>query len=694
MSLVKRLVNLAIHNHYTTEKGKSQWGWLGKIFLAATLVAGFATAATAPIPISDNLHNADGSLANGTIYISNPTFQDSTNSTVAANTIQTKVVNGVVSVSLVPTTNAITPNVFYSVTYAMLNGPPVYSTREFWAVPPPNTGGCTTTCSLGSVRVAPFTSFPGLMRVVNGGTGDTTLAAHGVLVGEGSSPVNVTSAGTVGECLMSNGASADPTYQNCLTVGVTAIGSGTNGYVEYNNAGTLGELATTGSGNVVRATSPTLVTPSLGQPTALDLTNATKIPLTLTTTGTSGAATYTQSTDTLNIPQYSGGGGATSASQLLDFGYVKTSNTVATLGTNCASSTPCDYRFGAITTQVTASATATISGSSSSDTVYFYISENNSPALTVGYNGTETITCSGCTATSGVTGFPTDGSAIPLYTATITSNVWASTATDDRAVYSKEYIKAGQSIVVQPSGVDGSVTVQTDSTVVPRYFTGVGAPSSSCTTGRDYYTNTSSQTLYSCTATNTWTAVGGSSSQTINQYFSVGDYNQNSTLFYLVQSPSALVYCGSGGGSANQTGPNSLSYRLYGLLAAINDWEFFRWQAPSTWSAAAGTVDLAIDASNCWDGSTSAGSWNFNFYVGCAASGAYATYGTASTAVGTPPATASAGIKTYSVTGLNLPAACAANVPMEFWVQRVADTGGTTGARPVIYGLRLTMRGN
>lgn len=46
-----------------------------------------------------------------------------------------------------------------------------------------------------------------------GGTGLTTITAHGVLVGEGTSAVAATSAGTTGQVLTSNGASADPTFQ-------------------------------------------------------------------------------------------------------------------------------------------------------------------------------------------------------------------------------------------------------------------------------------------------------------------------------------------------------------------------------------------------------------------------------------------------------------------------------------------------
>ena len=71
-----------------------------------------------------------------------------------------------------------------------------------------------------------------------------------------------------------------------ISVGVTSITGGTSGYVMYDNAGVVGELNTTGSGNVVLGTSPTLVTPNLGTPTTLTLTSATGLPLTTGVTGT------------------------------------------------------------------------------------------------------------------------------------------------------------------------------------------------------------------------------------------------------------------------------------------------------------------------------------------------------------------------------------------------------------------------
>lgn len=68
-----------------------------------------------------------------------------------------------------------------------------------------------------------------------------------------------------------------------LTVGSTAVASGTDGRVLYNNNGTLGEKAVTGTGDVVLATSPTLVTPALGAASATSLSVSGALTL-----GTSG----------------------------------------------------------------------------------------------------------------------------------------------------------------------------------------------------------------------------------------------------------------------------------------------------------------------------------------------------------------------------------------------------------------------
>ncbi len=88
--------------------------------------------------------------------------------------------------------------------------------------------------------------------------------------------------GTTGQVITSNG-SGPMTWETpsggSLTVGTTAIASGTTTRVLYNNAGVLGEYPVTGSTNVVLSNSPTLVTPNLGTPSTLVLTNATGLPL-------------------------------------------------------------------------------------------------------------------------------------------------------------------------------------------------------------------------------------------------------------------------------------------------------------------------------------------------------------------------------------------------------------------------------
>lgn len=78
-----------------------------------------------------------------------------------------------------------------------------------------------------------------VLPVANGGTGDSSLTAHGVLIGEGTSAVNVTSAGTSGQALVSGGASADPAFgitgvvgggTGVATLTGLALGSGTSAF--------------------------------------------------------------------------------------------------------------------------------------------------------------------------------------------------------------------------------------------------------------------------------------------------------------------------------------------------------------------------------------------------------------------------------------------------------------------------------
>ena len=109
-----------------------------------------------------------------------------------------------------------------------------------------------------------------------------------------------------------------------ITVGTTAVSSGTSGYVLYNNAGVLGNLANTGTGNNVLATSPTLTTPIIGSAgftlngstsgTTIVKANATAGSWTLTLPSSAGTNGYVLQTDgsgnTSWVAQSGGGGGS------------------------------------------------------------------------------------------------------------------------------------------------------------------------------------------------------------------------------------------------------------------------------------------------------------------------------------------------------------------------------------------------
>jgi hypothetical protein len=84
--------------------------------------------------VQDILFNADGTTFNGLVTISWQSFEASDTSNISASTISTQVINGLLRVQLVPTTNALSPS-SYTVVY---NSGGSTQFTENWAVPPSN----------------------------------------------------------------------------------------------------------------------------------------------------------------------------------------------------------------------------------------------------------------------------------------------------------------------------------------------------------------------------------------------------------------------------------------------------------------------------------------------------------------------------------------------------------------------------
>lgn len=145
----------------------------------------------------------------------------------------------------------------------------------------PSTGGGTVTLPPGNTTLAglstpeTFTAQQVFSNglVVSGGT----FTATGLVTNADLANSSVTVNGQV--CTL--GSSCFVTSAGVITIGVTTISGGTNGNIEFNNAGLVGEKGVSGSGNVVLVTSPTIASPTVtgaftatGLVTNADLVNA------------------------------------------------------------------------------------------------------------------------------------------------------------------------------------------------------------------------------------------------------------------------------------------------------------------------------------------------------------------------------------------------------------------------------------
>jgi len=165
-------------------------------------------------------------------------------------------------------------------------------------------GGTTgLTTSGGPITSTGTITLAGILAVANGGTGVSSLGTGVVTalgVNTGSAGAFVVNGGVLGT--PSSGTLTNATGLP-ISTGVSGLGSGVATFLATPSSANLAAAVTneTGSGNLVFATSPTLVTPDLGTPSAAILTSATGLPLATGVTGILAVANGGTATATPNI---------------------------------------------------------------------------------------------------------------------------------------------------------------------------------------------------------------------------------------------------------------------------------------------------------------------------------------------------------------------------------------------------------
>ncbi len=202
-------------------------------------------------------------------------------------------------------------------------------------------GSATTGFTINAANVTVSGQFPGASVAVVANASGSPSATFGVMKADG----------TTIQCA-SGTCSSVGAVATSIAVGTTTITSGTGGRILYDNAGVLGEIATTGSGNAVLATSPSLVTPTLGVASA---TSINKTAITAPATGSTLAVADGKTATVSNTLTFTGTDGSSVAlgtggtvSYTIASG-AKTLNTTAVSSASC-STVQTDTATGAATT--------------------------------------------------------------------------------------------------------------------------------------------------------------------------------------------------------------------------------------------------------------------------------------------------------------------------------------------------------
>lgn len=230
----------------------------------------------------------DQAAARAAIGAGDGTGSVTTVSVVTANGVSGSVANATTTPAITVSLGAITPTSVVasgSVSGSNLSGT---NTGDQTSV----TGNAGTATALQNARTINGVSFNGTANI------DIDVAS-----------TDITDSTSVGRSVLTAvDAAAARTAIGAGSGTVTSSGTPTSGQIaEFTSATNIQGKAVTGSGSVVLATSPTLVTPALGTPTALVLTNATSLPaaampaLTGDVTTSAGAVATTLATVNSNV---------------------------------------------------------------------------------------------------------------------------------------------------------------------------------------------------------------------------------------------------------------------------------------------------------------------------------------------------------------------------------------------------------